>query len=277
MESTSTQHPRRENPQMLVQDGLDERGGDLDSAISVQFTSETGSLSTLDPGPEVEANEGLVDSNGLDGVGSRKTGHCPRNAQPSSATKSGWQGDSSMPLAPAPGAASRPPAFSRIEQTSQHLRRLSLNPYLHQSRLRRTRSLLPPLLTSPGRPSRADLIQRSILLSRTSFVSRSLARNLAAIRLSRSLAQRPSVEDLVERCVLPAECLPSPSGNGAAVAPALVARKRAVEKERVKDKLRGWVGSVWKGEVGKRQERAGLGRVRRLTQFWERVGKGERV
>ncbi|KAK4147342.1 uncharacterized protein C8A04DRAFT_34070 [Dichotomopilus funicola] len=166
---------------------------------------------------------------------------------------------------------------SRIEQTSHHLRRLSLNPYLHQSRLRRTRSLLPPLLTSPGRPSRADLIQRSILLSRTSFVSRSLARNLAAIRLSRSLAQRPSVEDLVERCVLPAECLPSPSGNGAAVAPALVARKRAVEKERVKDKLRGWVGSVWKGEVGKRQERAGLGRVRRLTQFWERVGKGERV
>lgn len=81
----------------------------------------------------------------------------------------------------------------------------------------------------------------------------------------------------MERCVLPAECLPSPSGNGAAIAPALVARKRAVERERVKDKLRGWVGSVWKGEVGKRQERAGLGRVRRLTQFWERVGKGERA
>jgi hypothetical protein len=37
------------------------------------------------------------------------------------------------------------------------------------------------------------------------------------------------------------------------VAPALVARKRAIERERVKDGLRGWVGSVWRGEVGRRE------------------------
>lgn len=70
----------------------------------------------------------------------------------------------------------------------------------------------------------------------------------------------------------------------APVAPALVARKRAVERERVKDGLRAWVGSVWKGEVGKREERvrrweerAGVGRVWRLRQYWERVGRGEEV
>lgn len=66
------------------------------------------------------------------------------------------------------------------------------------------------------------------------------------------------------------------------VAPALVARKRAVERERVKDGLRRWVGSVWKGEVGRREEgvrrweeRAGVGRVWRLRRFWEGVGRGE--
>ncbi|KAL2194608.1 hypothetical protein P885DRAFT_79923 [Corynascus similis CBS 632.67] len=193
-------------------------------------------------------------------------------------------------------------------ETSHHLRALSLNPHLHQARLRRTRALLPPLLTSPSRPSRTELVRRSIVLTHTTFASRRLARSLASIRLARQLAKRPSAETLVERCVLPPECLPlspspSPSlssssvgnANGkrrrngsyagvAPVAPALVARKRAVERERVKDGLRAWVGSVWKGEVGKREERvrrweerAGVGRVWRLRQYWERVGRGEEV
>jgi len=66
------------------------------------------------------------------------------------------------------------------------------------------------------------------------------------------------------------------------VAPALVARRRAVEREKVKDGLRGWVGSVWKGEVKNRaegvrrwEERAGVGRVWRLRKFWERLANGE--
>lgn len=90
---------------MLVQYGLNERGGDLDSAISLQFTSETRSLSTLDPGPKDEASQGAVDSNGSGGVGLGKTGHCPRSAQPSTATKSGWQGNTPMPPSLVPGAA----------------------------------------------------------------------------------------------------------------------------------------------------------------------------
>ncbi len=79
--------------------------------------------------------------------------------------------------------------------------------------------------------------------------------------------------------MLPAECLPAAAGG---VAPALVARKRAVERERVKDGLRGWVGSVWRGRVREREEgvrvweeRVGVGRVWRLRRFWEGVGRGQ--
>ncbi len=156
------------------------------------------------------------------------------------------------------------------------------------------------MLMSPSRPSLADLIRRSIFMTHTTVVSRKLARSLVAIRLQRRLAARPSPEVLVERCVLPAECLPfykgtyysnSTSGSSDAksggsvripVAPALVARRRAVERERVKDGLRRWVGSTWRGEVRSREEgvrrweeRVGVGRVWKLRRFWERVSNGE--
>ncbi|KAK3315797.1 hypothetical protein B0H66DRAFT_604112 [Apodospora peruviana] len=168
-------------------------------------------------------------------------------------------------------------------RTSHHLRRLSLAPILHHLRLRRTRAILPPMLASPSRPSLADLIRRSIFMTNTTVVSRKLARSLVAIRLSRRLAARPSAEALVERCVLPPECIPGKGIDGSGiVAPALVARKRAVERERVKDGLRRWVGSVWRGEVQIREEgvrrweeRVGVGRVWRLRRFWERVGTGD--
>jgi hypothetical protein len=61
-----------------------------------------------------------------------------------------------------------------------------------------------------------------------------------------------------------------------------VAKRRAVEKEKLKDGLRRWVGGVWRGEVKERSEgvkewdeRVGVGRVWRLRRFWERVGKGD--
>lgn len=68
----------------------------------------------------------------------------------------------------------------------------------------------------------------------------------------------------------------------ATVSPALVQQRRRVEKERIKDGLRRWVGAQWlravreKGEsVRLREERFGVGRVWRLTRFWERVSRGE--
>nr|CDP28746.1 Putative protein of unknown function [Podospora anserina S mat+] len=162
-------------------------------------------------------------------------------------------------------------------RTSHHLRTLSLSPHLHRLRLRRARTTLPTQLASPSRPTLTDLIRRSIFLTNTTIVSRRLARSFVSIRLSRQLAARPPPEVLVERCVLPAECLP---GKKAAVAPALVARKRAVERERVKDRLRGFVGTVWGGKVREKEEgvkkweeRSGVGRVWRLRRFWEGVSK----
>ncbi|KAI1101765.1 hypothetical protein F4804DRAFT_289897 [Jackrogersella minutella] len=164
-------------------------------------------------------------------------------------------------------------ATSRI---NHHFRNLCLHPILHTLRLRRARMSLPPLLTSPSRPTLAELIARHIFLTHTTQISRRLARNLVAIRLSRRLPLRPSAESLVQRGVLPPEVVEG------SIAPGLVAKKRAVEKEKLKDSLRRWVGAVWRDEVKeksegvrKKEERAGVGRVWRLRRFWERVGKDD--
>ncbi|EFZ02317.2 F-box-like domain protein [Metarhizium robertsii] len=165
-------------------------------------------------------------------------------------------------------------------RTSHLLRSLSLTPILHHYRLRRTRQVLPPLLSSPTRPTVAELISRSIFLTHTSVVSRRLAWSLVSIRLSRRLAARPSAEALVQRCVLPKECVPGMSS--VLIAPALVAKRKAVEKEKVKDELRRWIAAKWKGEVREREEELrrwhesrGVGRVWKLTKFWERVSRGD--
>ncbi|KAK1759886.1 hypothetical protein QBC47DRAFT_438150 [Echria macrotheca] len=161
-------------------------------------------------------------------------------------------------------------------RTSHLLRRLALSPVLQRHRLRHARAVLPPLLTSPSRPSLTDLIRRSIFLTKTTVASRRLGRSLVAIRLQRHLARRPSPETLVARAVLPPECVPDPVAR---VAPALVAKRRAVERERVKDGLRRWLEG-WKGEARMRgetvrrwEERAGVGRVWRLRRFWENQGR----
>lgn len=167
-------------------------------------------------------------------------------------------------------------------QTSHLLRSLSLSPILHYYRLQRTREVLPPLLSSPTRPTVEDLIARSILLTQTSVVSRRLAWSLVSIRLSRRLAARPSAEFLVQRCVLPKECVPGMASVH--IAPALVAKRKAIEKEKVKDGLRRWIAAKWKGEVREREEELrqwhesrGIGRVWKLTKFWERVSRGDEL
>lgn len=66
------------------------------------------------------------------------------------------------------------------------------------------------------------------------------------------------------------------------VAPALVAKRKAIEKERTKDTLRRWIGANWRGQVREREEGVrkleetrGVGRVWRLRRFWERVSRGD--
>ncbi|GFP55849.1 hypothetical protein ACSS6W_006023 [Trichoderma asperelloides] len=168
----------------------------------------------------------------------------------------------------------------RASRTCHRLRTISLDPLLHYYRLRDARFLLPPLLNSPYRPSLTELMSRSIFLTNNTVISRRLARSLVSIRLSRRLASRPSAKDLVQRSVLPQECVPGMFPVH--VAPGLVAKRKAIEKERLKDGLRQWISGKWKGEVKEREEDVrrcdeirGTGRVWRLRRFWERVSHGE--
>lgn len=65
----------------------------------------------------------------------------------------------------------------------------------------------------------------------------------------------------MDRAVLPRECVPGLAGVH--VAPGLVARRRAVERERVRDGLRRFVGA-WGEEVcvrGQMKYREGAGSV----------------
>ncbi|TGO85900.1 hypothetical protein BPOR_0353g00040 [Botrytis porri] len=130
---------------------------------------------------------------------------------------------------------------------SHHLRTLSLDPLLHAQRLHDASNALSRCLSL--RAPLTDLMNRRIYITRTSLAARSLGRSLIKIKLNRQLGQRPSIETLVEKNVLPKECYGY--GNGK-VAPGLVGIKRKVERERVKDGLRAWV-ERWKGRVGEKE------------------------
>jgi len=127
-------------------------------------------------------------------------------------------------------------AFSR---TSHHMRHLSIDPLLHLHRLHRASITLERYI--PVRPSLAELMAHRIYITRTTLAARSLGRNLIKIKLNRQLLKRPSAEELVELGVLPKECYGRGRGEAGWLAPSLVETKRRVERERVKDVLRGWV------------------------------------
>ncbi|KAK1246173.1 hypothetical protein MKX07_005242 [Trichoderma sp. CBMAI-0711] len=168
----------------------------------------------------------------------------------------------------------------RISRTCRRLRNISIDPVLHHCRLRNARFLVASYLNSPCRPSIDDLTSRSIILTPNAIISRRLARSLISIRLSRRLASRLSASDLVQRSVLPQECVPGMVPVH--VAPGLMARRKTVEKERIKDGLRRWISVKWKRQVHERAEDArrsdeirGVGRVWKLRRFWERMSRGE--
>ncbi|KAI9640581.1 hypothetical protein NHQ30_010880 [Ciborinia camelliae] len=119
-------------------------------------------------------------------------------------------------------------------------------------------------------------MSQRIYITRTSLVARNLGRNLIKIKLNRQLGQRPTVETLVEKNVLPKECY----GHGK-VAPGLVGVKRRVERERVKDGLRALVEG-WKGRVGEKEReveetREGKVEVRWLVRRFGGRGGDERT
>jgi len=128
------------------------------------------------------------------------------------------------------------PDLLSISRCSKHLRLLSLDPLLHIHRLHRASFTIERYI--PLRPSLAELMAHRIYITRTTLISRSLGRNLISIKLNRQLLKRPSAEELVEWGVLPKECY---GYGGRGLAPSLVETKRRVERERVKDVLRGWI------------------------------------
>jgi hypothetical protein len=141
------------------------------------------------------------------------------------------------------------PDLLSCSRTCHCLRKLALDPLLHSSRLHRAFINLNNYL--PVRPPLSKLMGQRIYVTRTTLAARCLGRNLIKIKLNRQLSRRPSVESLVYRGVLPAECF-RPCAGGThlgrdykggytGLAPSLVETKRRIEREKVKDVLRGWV------------------------------------
>ncbi|OWP01596.1 hypothetical protein B2J93_2112 [Marssonina coronariae] len=161
------------------------------------------------------------------------------------------------------------PDLLALTRTSHTLRSLSHDPLLHIARLHRASLAIQHSL--PLRPSLAELMAHRIYITRTTLAARSLGRNLISIKLNRRLLRRPSAEELVGRGVLPRECVVR------GMAPGLVATTRRVERERVKDTLRSWVGE-WRRRGAETCEGAAETEgqqinVRRMARMFMREGR----
>jgi len=164
------------------------------------------------------------------------------------------------------------PELLNASRINHHTRQLCLDPVLHTARLYRASLTIERYI--PIRPSLAELIQDRIYVTRTTLAARNLGRNLIKIKLNRSLLHRPSAESLVNKGVLPSECVYSAKGRW--LAPSLVETKRRVEKEKVKDILRGWI-EEWRRK-GSEIRDIGETRpdVRILVRRFARSGERER-
>ncbi|KAI9850529.1 MAG: hypothetical protein M1838_005538 [Thelocarpon superellum] len=150
------------------------------------------------------------------------------------------------------------PELLNSSRTCHRLRHISLDPILHQHRLHHASQCLSHQLDR--RRSLSSLLPptSTIYLSRTHSAARALSRSLIAIRLNRSLSHRPSASSLVTSNILPSECCRHDAATGeviygGGVAPLLVGARRSVERERVKDRLRGSVGARKGREVAEKR------------------------
>ena len=165
-----------------------------------------------------------------------------------------------------------------IVQTSRRFRALSTDPFLHARRLRVASQRLSIRL--PARPPLSSLLPPSstIYLTTTHAAARTLSRALVAIKLNRCLSRRPSAASLIDKGVLPEECFVRDKGGrgneaiGTGVAWGIVEVRRRVERERVKDGLRVWVGRMAGRIQSGRVERSGCGV---WSMVW-RFTKGEK-
>jgi len=175
------------------------------------------------------------------------------------------------------------PDLLNASRINHRIRTLTQDPLLHTARLARASSTIERYI--PVRPSLAELMVQRIYITRTTLVARNLGRNLIKIKLNRQLSRRPSPEALVQKGVLPSECLYHEGrkgrGVGGWVAPSLIETKRRVEKEKVKDGLRRWIEEKWRTRGSElrdvqESERPDVRRIaRRFAREKERDGNRE--
>ncbi|KAF8531570.1 hypothetical protein BDD12DRAFT_869606 [Trichophaea hybrida] len=120
------------------------------------------------------------------------------------------------------------PDLYTLTKVSRHLRATATDPLLHHHRLQSAKQTLSHLL--PNRPTNPPAAP--LFLTPRQHTQRQLSQKLARISLKRKLSLRPERKALVERGVIP-----DPAGG--VIAPALVGRAHELEKERVKDVVRG--------------------------------------
>lgn len=126
------------------------------------------------------------------------------------------------------------PSLLQTSRTSHLLRSLCLDPVLQKARLARARHDLNVLLLRRLPKSSISPPNAWIWLSKTNVLSRSISKSLIKIRLNHSLERRPSVDDLVERAILPECCLKIHTN---VISPAIVGRHEDIRRSRLKMKL----------------------------------------
>ncbi|KAI9673025.1 MAG: hypothetical protein M1817_003189 [Caeruleum heppii] len=171
------------------------------------------------------------------------------------------------------------PELLSVSRTSHHLRRLALDPILHSHRRHLAFFTLRHRLHHRPSPSTLSPPNRNVLLSTNDLRARHLSRSIIAIRLKRHLSSRPSPAAILRRGdILPRECWSVEKSTGEAiygggVAPGIVEARRRVERERVRDFLRGWWAKTGGGERG-REVAEQRGWVRQHAADGSRDGPG---
>lgn len=127
------------------------------------------------------------------------------------------------------------PDLLSVSRVSHVLRRLAVDPHLHHARLASASSALEVYLSQRPPISSLRPPTSSILLSRTHTVARAISRSLISIRLSRNLLSRPSAATLIDRHILPAECV----GYFGPVAPGILQPKLELGRRVLRERLRG--------------------------------------
>jgi hypothetical protein len=169
----------------------------------------------------------------------------------------------------------------QLSRTSLDLRNLACDPLLHLERIHHASRVVDRALAARPSRAAISPPHAWIWLSKTNVLSKQISKSLTKIRLSHNLERRPTVQDLVARAILPATCTSVSPGliqshraiqkqrlkDGLGrklgrrpsvhslvslnilpeecatrrMSPTIIAKRRQVMRETLKDGLRAWV------------------------------------